>query len=132
MAGDGRSVDPGGVICSDNVVKVRRLKDGSILGVAGTPFQIEPLVEWMDGRRTKFPELEDDWDALRLMPDGSVRSYGVGGQFTLELVPAAVGSGGDIALGAMLAGCDPASAVDWACERHSGCGGTIIEESLRG
>lgn len=132
MAGDGRSIDNTGSICSERVVKVRKLSDGSIIGLAGTPYHIEPLVEWFEAgaERAKFPSLTDEWDCMRLMPDGRCLSYGVGGFDTEDEVPASIGSGGDIAMGAMLAGLSAKEAVKLACMRHNECGGVIIEHRL--
>lgn len=45
-------------------------------------------------------------------------------------VPAVTGSGGAIALGAMLAGATPAQAVAIAIQRDTGSGGQITVETL--
>lgn len=133
MAGDGLSVDGGGLICSQAVVKVHRLRDKSIVGLAGTPFQIKPMVDWLNAgaKPASLPNMGDqNWDVLHLKRDGTIVSYGSNGHSTVEEAPAAVGSGCDIAIGAMMAGASPKKAVGIACHRHTGSGGTITEISL--
>lgn len=129
MAGDGLSHSAEGLICSLDVTKVRRLKDGRIFGLAGSPFDLDPVEQWLnDGG--DFPQVNHDFDLLVLEPDGKVYSYNEEGYRTLELLPAAIGSGTDLAIGAMEAGAAPLAAVAIACKRHNGCAGTIISLAL--
>lgn len=132
MSGDGMSLDVGGLICNLKIKKVRRLPDGRIMGVAGSPFDIDALETWLiEGG--DFPALQDDkrFDLLVLEPDGKVYSYARQGQRSEDMLPIAIGSGTDLAVGAMEAGASPESAVKIACRRHNGCGGEIITLSLK-
>jgi ATP-dependent protease HslVU (ClpYQ) peptidase subunit len=131
MAGDGLSKDRGGLICNDKVQKVRRLKDRRIMGVAGNPFDIDALEEWLNNGGD-FPTLQNDeeFDLLVLELDGRVFSYAKHGRRSEELVPIAIGSGTDLAVGAMEAGASPEEAVSIACRRHTECGGEITVGAL--
>jgi hypothetical protein len=128
MSGDGRSCDAGGLICNERIAKVRRLNDGRIMGVSGNPFDIDAFETWLnDGG--DFPERQGGemsaFDLLVLETDGRVYSYAEHGRRSEEWLPIAIGSGTDLAVGAMESGKSPAEAVRIACKRHSGCGGQI-------
>lgn len=131
MAADGLSRDAGGLICSTTIRKVRRLKDGRIFGMAGTPFDIDKLEIWLN-EGGDFPSVdEDNFDCLLLDLDGRVWCYNERGNRSEEMLPAAVGSGTDLAVGAMEHGATPKEAVEIACKRHSESGGTIICLALK-
>lgn len=127
MSGDGLSRDRGGLVCSFSVRKVRRLPDGRIMGVAGNPFDINNLEKWLT-EGGEFPELQDtdSFDLLVLEPNGDVYCYAKHGRRSKELLPIAIGSGTDLAVGAMEAGASPEQAVRIACARHTECGGEIV------
>jgi ATP-dependent protease HslVU (ClpYQ) peptidase subunit len=129
MASDGRSTDEGGLICSESVVKVRRLKDGRIFGLSGTPFDLDNIERWFN-EGGEFPEVGEQFDVLLLDKDGCVYCYDRKGDCTEEMLPAAIGSGCELAIGAMEAGATPAEAVRIACKRHNGSGGKITVLSL--
>lgn len=127
MAADGLVTTDNKVIVEFHAVKLRRLKDDSIIGYSGVYHIGELLSAFLDGDTT---EVEDcgDWDALRLMPDGSGLYYcdkhpTVGAPCSW---PATLGTGGELALGAMLAGKTPKEAVEIAAQRDTDSGGTII------
>jgi ATP-dependent protease HslVU (ClpYQ) peptidase subunit len=125
MAGDGLSHSPEGLVCNLEVAKVRRLADGRIFGLAGSPFDLDPVEQWLN-EGGEFPPVNHDFDLLVLEPDGKVYSYNEHGYRTLELLPAAIGSGTELAVGAMEAGATPLAAVAIACKRQRGCAGTIV------
>jgi ATP-dependent protease HslVU (ClpYQ) peptidase subunit len=131
MAADGLSLDGDGLICSLIIRKARRLKDGRVMGAAGNPFDLDALEQWLN-EGGDFPELQDDeeFDLLVLETNGSVFSYAKLGRRSSELLPIAIGSGRELAVGAMEAGATPFEAVEIACKRHNGSGGKIIAFDL--
>lgn len=130
IATDGRTIAADGLVVSGNDVvvafgrtKLVRLADGSILGFAGTAVEQEVFAAWLNdgGKRPKLGAFE----ALRLMNDGSLLRYAQVLDPLPAEFPAAVGSGSDLALGAMLAGVSPQQAVEIAASRDIATGGTI-------
>lgn len=130
MAGDGRSCDAGGLICSETIVKVRKLRDGRIFGHSGRPYDIDKIETWLNGGGEMPAVDEDNFDLIVLEADGQAYCYDHRGGRTPEMLPAAIGSGIDLAIGAMEAGASPEHAVRIACKRHSGSGGKITVLSL--
>lgn len=128
MAGDG-CVSGNGIRHALDFRKVFRLKDGRIVGCAGVSYAIPSFLTWLEAGGD-LPELNPDFEALVLHADGRCLSYNHKGYSIEQPTPAVTGSGGAIALGAMLAGASPAKAVAIACERDTGTGGTITAEVL--
>lgn len=131
MATDGLVTNGNEVVTDFDYPKALRLKDGSIVAVAGMFFALEALRAFLDGD-AKEVEAAGEWDAIRLMPDGSGLFY-CDKHPTLGAPcswPATLGTGGEIALGAMLAGATPKKAVELACERDCGSGGKITVLAL--
>jgi ATP-dependent protease HslVU (ClpYQ) peptidase subunit len=123
MAGDGR-ICSGSTIFGSNAQKVRLLKDGRIVGVAGNARYQAPFIAWLiDGG--DFPELDEEFEALVLNRDGSVQGFDYKGRWLQEELPTATGSGREFALAAMDLGASPEDAVKIACERDMLSGGTI-------
>lgn len=123
MAGDGQA-EACHTIISHERVKVRRLSDGSLFGMAGAGGNADPLAEWLiDGG--KKPKMIGSLSALRLFPDGRIFYLSESLDPTEITTPAAVGSGMDFAIGAMEAGAGIMDAVLIACRRDPGSGGKI-------
>jgi ATP-dependent HslUV protease subunit HslV len=128
MAADGR-VCSGSTIFGSNAKKIVRLKDGRIVGVAGNARCAAPFAAWLsDGG--EMPELDEEFEALVLLPDGSAMTYDHKGRSIVEELPTATGSGREFALAAMDLGATPEQAVKIACERDMMSGGTITVLSL--
>lgn len=115
--------------------KVHRLKDGRIAGASGPSTECQKLIRWLNEGGDK-PELSDEVSAIILNLDGSVDWI----DNKLEMlsgnvVPYAIGVGGELAIGAMLAGCTPEEAVKLAATRQLDCTGEItvlhIEPAVR-
>ena len=105
--------------------KVHRLKDGRVVGACGLTTSCQQLIRWLDEGGEK-PTLDEDVVALVLNVDGSVDW--IDNNFEIvrgQMLPAAIGSGGDLATGAMLAGKSPKEAVELVCTRQIDCGGAI-------
>jgi ATP-dependent protease HslVU (ClpYQ) peptidase subunit len=130
IATDGRSMAGDSQMTGGSQVlrfspKVSRLADGRIVGACGPTTECIKLVRWISEGGDK-PELSDEVCAIILNADGTVdwldhKLETISG----NLVPYAIGSGGDLALGAMLAGASPAQAVAYAASRDVHTGGEI-------
>lgn len=129
MVCDGRSC-VGDTIACNNAVKITRLKDGSLLGLSGRASVQPKLAAWLNNEGA-FPKDCGDWSALHLLP-GEVRFYNQDaseGYNPLDL-PAAVGSGREFAIGAMLAGASAQKAVHIATQADPFSGGKITTVHL--
>jgi ATP-dependent protease HslVU (ClpYQ) peptidase subunit len=131
MAADGRSCIADRV-SGAHVQKMRRLKDGSVLGLAGNLADLEQMVDWFNGgEQGRKPKIDSQSDAIRLMPDGRLLHY------TNALLPSpidppfAIGSGADFAIGAMDEGAPPKRAVERAIVRDPFSGGKITVLALK-
>jgi ATP-dependent protease HslVU (ClpYQ) peptidase subunit len=122
MAGD--SLTTAGNMRVADTVKVHRTKDGRIYGGCGPSTSNAAFLKWME-EQTAPPELAEEFEALILHPDGTVYWIDHKLQPIRYLSPMAVGSGSDIAIGAMLAGMDAANAVAVAKKRDIRTGGTV-------
>jgi ATP-dependent protease HslVU (ClpYQ) peptidase subunit len=132
MAGDGQVQDHRSVVVDDRR-KVFRLEDGRIVGGAGNSADVASWVEWLAaGKSGECPVVDDAFAALILHRDGSVLWVDHKGREMPIMLPAATGSGEEIAIGAMDAGASPEEAVAIACKRDIYSGGTIIVEALSG
>lgn len=135
MAGDGQMTgteNGDAAIYSYEAVKVHRLPDGSIVGIAGDVKTVFAFLEWIRGDRGKDFYISDrDWAALHLTRDGVLLYAGVG---TPVQVPGrfAIGTGRHFALAAMDMGASPRGAIEVASHRCSATGGTITVEKLDG
>lgn len=135
MAGDGRSRTGNNIVLDEDKVKVRRLKDGRLLGHAGTAFDTDVLEEWLnDGADlAAVPAFDEEhFLALLLYPDGTARALNHLGRTCPAALPTAIGTGEEIALGAMAAGASAEEAVRIACRLDSGSGGLVTVLHLDG
>lgn len=135
IAADSRSCI-GDLIVTDAAVKLARGKDGSVLGIAGDAGTSALVREWFEKGadvRTIPKILPTDKDGnpafegLALRPDGRVDFLDNSFTFVEFAIPAAVGSGTEIALGAMLAGKSPVDAIALAATRVATVGGEVVE-----
>lgn len=129
MAADGRG-ECYDLVVASALTKLVRLKDGSVLGLSGRVSVRPRLAAWIEGSG-EFPKDSGDWTALHLTA-GELRHYASrsGEAFDPIDVPAATGSGGELALGAMLHGASPLEAVAVAARRDPFTGGTITSLTL--
>lgn len=105
---------------------------GSLFGIAGVTTKAMKVVDWLaagcpDGAK---PDTDDEFAILQLTHDGiwfwdsALRPIKFGTPY------AAIGSGADFALGAMLAGKSPKQAVEIACKLDEGSGPPIVSAKL--
>ena len=130
MAADGLSALDGDCIVALNKSKMHRLKDGSIFGSAGNNGDRLNVLEWLQ-QGGKNPRV-NHFVRLILKGDGRIVLLDVDLHTDNEIdAPAAVGSGGQLALGAMLPGASPKEAVAIAAQRDPHTGGKIALLSLK-
>lgn len=123
MAGDGLAVRSS-LITTFDAQKVTILDDGRIVGAAGERPDCRKFRAWLQdgGPRPKFKDLA----ALVLHPDGRLMYHTDSDpDGTPTGIPNAIGTGCEIAIGAMLAGFSPEEAVTVAAERDVYTGGKI-------
>ena len=104
----------------------------ALIGGAGEAAAVRQFVSWYaDGQRLPKPKIPDTFCALVLTPEGL--SY-----WASNLVPEpiergfhAIGSGGNAALGAMLAGANVKRAVEIATMVDTGSGGEVVCHKLK-
>lgn len=128
MAGDGQ-VTCDNTVHDLNCVKVFRLNDGSIVGMAGAPYFHEQAVEFLNGKRDSI-DFGEHFEALILVPDGFCFCMDEKGRKSAQSVPCASGSGADFALAAMRMGRNAKDAVALAAEFDICTGGTITCHAL--
>lgn len=137
-----------GLLCSDSCIadenvivgsmkKVTRATDGTIAGAAGLASSVGSFLSWVEkGRRPRNkPDLtgDEDFAGITVMKDGEVVFYDAPMtpmRVTDEFF--ALGSGADVAIGAMEFGADPVDAVRVAIRRKFGCRGPIQAVRLDG
>lgn len=127
MAGDSIVTSGDGTLFSKTRKKIFRIGK-EIVGVAGNTSQCDQYLDYLKNGGDK-PELEN-FHALHLTPNGV---FLVDDKTLNKLkvkVPYAIGSGGDIALGAMLEGAYPEKACRQAIKRNVRCGGKVWVEAL--
>jgi ATP-dependent protease HslVU (ClpYQ) peptidase subunit len=141
IATDGRTMAADSMTCSGDLVladatrKIVRGKDGSVMGCAGEAASCSLVREWFERGEShkavpKVPSQPDgDGDsrfkALILRPGGRLEFLDA--CFTPVAVkpPMAIGSGGDVAMGAMMAGASPKEAVRIAASVVVSVGGPV-------
>lgn len=110
------------------VTKIWRLKDGSLIGAAGSATRCLAMMDWIEkgADPAAIPpfQMTDDWvHVLRVMPDKTLLRY-ENGAFPLkvEAEKTAIGSGRDFAIAAMHLGLGAVEAVELANKLSSSCG----------
>ena len=133
MAGDGQTLSANDIILCRNSPKVLRLDDGSLLGCSGNADVKYKLRGWIEaGCVGPFPELKTAFAAMWLIRPNEGRYFSENTQadFIEMEFPFAIGSGSEVALGAMEAGLSPLEAVTIAAKRDPFTGGKIVALDL--
>jgi len=138
LSGDGRCTI-GDTILSDDVVKVYNINN-RLVGFAGRYASGLKFLEWFEEfdnanevqQQVPFvsvniPELMEDEDFTGIVayPEGYVMLFEGGKAFYEVKAPYAIGSGSDIALGALDQGATAEEAVRIACKRNVMSGGLV-------
>lgn len=135
IAADSRS-SLGPLSLDDDVLKLARGKDGSILGAGGQTGVCALVREWWEaGGSTKtLPEItkvdsdgDQTFEGLILYASGTVAFLDPHFTPVSARPPFAIGSGSHVAIGAMLAGASPAEAIAIAARVCPDVGGEIVE-----
>ena len=105
--------------------KLARMKDGSVAGIAGGPFDLAPFVEWYEGDRKEPWCGPDGTEILVLSPGGIIHCFNHIGRSFVCTPPQAIGSGAAVAYGALEMGASPKQAVEAASKRDLRTGGGI-------
>jgi hypothetical protein len=129
MAGDGRTCRDD-LVTSEVSVKIHRLADGSLFGGAGISHETRALRDWLDKGGEGSPPKAKDLAALVLKPNGELWYYCNDSAPSLTSAPNAVGTGEQLAIGAMEAGASPERAVEIASRRDVHSGGKVTSLSL--
>lgn len=121
IAGDGR-VTAGDRIVSDSAVKLVRLADGRVAGCCGDTSDCAAFVDWLASGQSGMISVSEDFGALVMLFNRSVQHFDADLSAVTCDLPIAIGSGGDAATGAMMAGAAPGQAVQIAarCDVYSG------------
>ena len=103
-----------------------------IVGCAGRTSDAIQFCEWLRSGKpsSESPELNDDFTALVLSPDGLFIYDDACVAMPAGNEVAAIGSGAAFALGAMHADCAPVAAVSIACDLDAYTGGDIDVKNL--
>lgn len=136
IATDGKTIAADGQITAGDIIsdmkcrKVFKLSNGRALGVAGTLSSCDAFRAWFADPSQPQPDLSDDFKAVII--DGTDRVTVYDGQFypICLPVPYTIGSGREVALGAMLTGATPKQAVKAAISVDVYSGGTVREVKL--
>lgn len=107
-----------------------RVVEGGLLGTAGATTDCNKLIEWFRSDQTGKPPKNLEASALLLTEHGL---FAVDADCGLTLIDQqffAIGSGGDAALGAMMAGADPLTAAKIAAEIDSASAGPFYTMTL--
>src|SRR5687768_11861660 len=132
IATDGRSMAGDGaqfmneIQRASNAAKVVRLPDGGLVGCSGNSHDCEAFRQWLIGGQVGPRPRAKSLSVLHLQPDGTLLYYNQSGPGVVAEFPAAVGTGNELALGAMLAGASPKRAVEIAAERDPFTAGRIL------
>jgi 20S proteasome alpha/beta subunit len=124
MAGDGQR-ELAGTIINSETPKIFTLEDGRVFGGCGDMAFARAVVDWLDGKGEKPNEKPDGFAALVLAADGRVEIMDFHLNAMPAVVPVAVGSGMDLAIGAMERGATSEEAVEIAARRDPSTGGKI-------
>lgn len=136
-----------GYMCSDSLVTQGDLKLGSVnkiftvdryvIGIAGTYQHAMQFINWFrEGRPDKRPDFDGEKPNFDALVYDKILDYTMhySDGFLGDLIAStcyAIGSGTDLALGAMEAGATAHEAVKIAIKRNSNCGGKIKRIKLK-
>jgi ATP-dependent protease HslVU (ClpYQ) peptidase subunit len=107
--------------------KIQALDNGLVVSSAGTCSNARAFVEWCknDCIKEKYPSLDESFQGI-CIKSGIVSLFDKTGLLEENLpVPVALGSGRELALGALEAGADAERAVQIAIAYDINCGGPV-------
>ena len=114
-----------------NVQKSRRLPDGSVAAGTGNFHVVVAFLNAMESG-SDLPPLGDD-EVIQLMRDGSVMYWDSGvSSFQIDAPFHALGSGAQLAIGAMAMGATAREAAEIACRYSNTCGLPVVAHQVWG
>ena len=127
MAADSQ-LTSGSIAVSGNVSKIH-FKDGNVFAVSGLWGDTLKILKWFEaGLKGDIPKITDDSQGLLLKADGTF--YGLWENQTMVSLDQnefyAIGSGADIALGAMEMGASAVESVEVGIKRDIYSGGKVV------
>lgn len=132
VAWDGHTMAADTLLAASNVrdgafTKIVKRKDGALCGCAGAAAKAYGFHKWfLAGEKREHPCIgEEGFNALVVRPDKQLMLYDQVGRFEFKSKYTAIGTGFEIALGAMAVGGSAADAVSAAMEHDSNTGGSI-------
>lgn len=133
IACDGKTMAADSLITGSGVVfsavrKIERVGE-AIVACAGAQEDDALFLEWFVREDSK-PELAEGFEAFVLNSDGLYLYEPKLAPWKVEAPFACIGSGWQIATGAMAAGATPKEAVEIACQYHTETGPPVVVEEL--
>lgn len=129
-------ITSGNIIAPGSVVKIVVMPDGRLAGASGDASFVSMWLRWAaSGAPEPSPEIKErdgntiGW-GLIVERDGSVTEYDSAGSFNMVAPYYALGSGEQIALGAMWAGASAEDAVRAAIAIDKGTSGDVVVLNL--
>lgn len=124
-----RKITTCGGIHDCNMTKIVKRKDGSLCGVGGSTALAFAFQKWfLKGGKGKLPLLKDgdaDINAIVISPQGKLTVYDPSGYFEADAPFYAIGTGYELALGAMAMGAEADTAVRVASQFDSKTGNIV-------
>lgn len=136
---DGVMAADSGVFRSDQVValtrKIHRFENGALVGCSGNLSKVSTFIDWYAaGADPESRRMTGDpgFEALVVTPDGRVRVYLSANEVEdrMEAPYFAIGSGAEVAFGALAHGASAIEAVEAAIKHHVFCVGPVAHEFL--
>lgn len=127
LACDGRVV--GHTIDSDNFKKIIKVGD-VYAGAAGDLRSVSNFFDWVKKGCVDYFETEDSFGGVLIKGNKTIVFDTKGSELSIK-PPFADGSGGELALGAMLAGATAIQAVKIACKKDPRSGGRIFHYDIK-
>jgi ATP-dependent protease HslVU (ClpYQ) peptidase subunit len=127
---DGVMAADSAAVMGDTIVhrmkKIQRMPNGALAGFAGDVEQALALLDWLrDGQRGRKPKSKDV-ALIYVTPSGKILHYNGGRKAHPIAEPYyAIGTGKDVAFGAMYAGADAKTAVRAAIKRDTHSRGPV-------
>lgn len=122
LAADRRGSSPNGIV---SFTKLRRTKDGRLLGAAGTWTQCVAFMDWLEKPKSKRgdrPEFKEPNFNVLEVSGGKIMYHDEDGSFEVEDASYAVGSGSHYARAGMALGLSASEAVKLAARFDTGTG----------
>lgn len=117
-----------------HTIKIKRVRHGWLVGGCGNIATLQQFLQkWSAGVAIPAFDTDDDsFSGVALNPRGYFLTYEKEGVIKLDLDIFAIGSGGQVALGAMHAGATAEEAVKVAIKLIGNCGGNVTTLKLGG